>query len=109
MLELFPGVVRGKRMKATFRRLRRPGRVVALVVLAAALAVLAAFPLSLNMSRFRENLAWVGHTNQVLRELSAIERAVLEAESSERGYLLTGDATYLSTYNDSRDRLPRLL
>lgn len=96
-------------MKATFRRLRRPGRVVALVVLAAALAVLAAFPLSLNMSRFRENLAWVGHTNQVLRELSAIERAVLEAESSERGYLLTGDATYLSTYNDSRDRLPRLL
>lgn len=109
MLDLLLGVVRGRRMKATFRQLPRPGRVFTLVVLAAALAVLAGFPLSLNMSNFRENLAWVGHTNEVLRQLSATERAVLEAESSERGYLLTGDATYLSTYNASKDALPQLL
>jgi CHASE3 domain sensor protein len=80
-----------------------------LIALAAALAVMAGFPLSLNMSRFRENLAWVDHTNQVLRQLSATERAVLEAESSERGYLLTGDAAYLSTYNQSKDAIPKLL
>jgi two-component system, LuxR family, sensor kinase FixL len=96
-------------MKATFRQLPRSGRVFTLVALAAALAVLAGFPLSLNMSRFRENLAWVDHTNQVLRQLSATERAVLEAESSERGYLLTGDAAYLSTYNQSKDAIPTLL
>jgi CHASE3 domain sensor protein len=96
-------------MKGAFWQISKPGRVFTLIALAAALAVMAGFPLSLNMSRFRENLAWVDHTNQVLRQLSATERAVLEAESSERGYLLTGDAAYLSTYNQSKDAIPKLL
>ncbi|MCP3463404.1 CHASE3 domain-containing protein [Bradyrhizobium sp. CCGUVB23] len=96
-------------MNAPFWYLSRPSRVLTLIALAAALTILAGFPLSLNMLRFRENLAWVNHTNEVLRQLSATERALLEAESSERGYLLTADATYLSTYNEWKDAIPALL
>jgi hypothetical protein len=96
-----------KWMKASFKRLLRRGRVFTLIAMAATLAVLAGLPLSLNMVRFRENLAWVKHTNQVLHELSAIERTVLEAESAERGFLLTGDQAYLSTYKTSSGAIPK--
>ena len=96
-------------MKTSLLHLSSPSRVFILISLAAVLTALAGFPLSLNMSRFRENLSWVGHTNEVLHQLSATERALLQAESSERGYLLTGDATYLSTYSTSKDLIPDLL
>lgn len=97
------------RMKTSLLHLSSPSRVFILISLAAVLTVLAGFPLSLNMSRFRENLSWVNHTNEVLHQLSATERALLQAESSERGYLLTGEATYLSTYSTSKDLIPNLL
>ena len=96
-------------MKTSLLHLSSPSRVFILISLAAVLTVLAGFPLSLNMSRFRDNLSWVNHTNEVLHQLSAIERALLQAESSERGYLLTGDTTYLATYSTSRDLIPDLL
>jgi C4-dicarboxylate-specific signal transduction histidine kinase len=96
-------------MKTSLRHLSSPSRVFILISLAAVLTALAGFPLSLNMSRFRQNLSWVGHTNEVLHQLSATERALLQAESSERGYLLSGDTAYLSTYTTSKDVIPGLL
>ena len=62
--------------------------------------VLAAIALAVNLSRQRESLGWVEHTNEVLRTVSALERRILEAESGERGYLLTGEGAYC----DSHDR-----
>ena len=45
----------------------------------------------------RESFDWVRHTNEVLRQLSVAERRLLEAESAERGYLLTGERSYLES------------
>jgi CHASE3 domain sensor protein len=68
-----------------------PGRVSGFVAIAVGLFVGAAVALNLNLSRLRDSFAWVEHTNEVLRNISASETALLEAESGERGYLLTGE------------------
>ena len=45
--------------------------------------------------------SWVAHTVQVRHRLTAIELLVTDAETGQRGYLFTGEPTYLSPYTDS--------
>jgi two-component system, LuxR family, sensor kinase FixL len=85
-----------------------PGRVSGFVAIALGLFVGAAAALNFNLSRPSDSFAWVEHTNEVLRNVSASERALLEAESGERGYLLTGDTSYLDSYNRSRAEISRI-
>ena len=92
------------RWLATFKVM--PSRQVsALVAAAIALFVIAAFALAFNLTRLRESFGWVEHTSEVLRNISSSERALLEAESSERGYLLTAEGSYLESYKRSRASL----
>ena len=51
----------------------------------------------------------VAHSNQVIGRLDELEARLRDAESAQRGYLLTGRADYLADYQGSRDRLPELL
>src|SRR5580658_2380969 len=44
---------------------------------------------------------WVIHTHDVRAELSQAETGLLEIESAERGYLLTGDQSLLKPYQDA--------
>ncbi len=59
-----------------------------------------------------ESFEWVSHTLEVQRELTTVEARVSEAESSQRGYVLTEDAGYLTQYaqatGDVRARLYNL-
>jgi two-component system sensor kinase FixL len=80
-----------------------------LLAVALGLFVIAAVALSFNLARLKASFAWVEHTNEVLRNIAATERALLEAESSERGHLLTGESTYLDAYNRARTAIPELL
>ncbi len=45
------------------------------------------------------NQHWVMHTRQVQYELLQTESLLLDAETGQRGYLLTGDLQYLAPYN----------
>lgn len=45
------------------------------------------------------NERWVFHTRQVLYELQQTETLLVDAETGQRGYLLTGDPSYLDPYN----------
>src|SRR5579871_2805701 len=45
------------------------------------------------------NERWVLHTRQVLYELQQTESLLLDAETGQRGYLLTGRPNYLAPYN----------
>jgi len=59
-----------------------------------------------------EREAWVTHTYQVIDKLAALRAAMTDAETSTRGFVLTGDERFLSLYDESRralDRLPREL
>ena len=73
-----------------------------MLAIALGLSVVAAIALSFNLARLRESYAWVEHTNEVLRNIAATERALLEAESGERGYLLTGESSYLESYSNAQ-------
>jgi CHASE3 domain sensor protein len=86
-----------------------PGPVSATLAIAVGMFVVAAVALSVNLTWQRDSFGWVEHTNKVLRTVSALERRILEAESGERGYLLTGESGYLDSYSRSQDDIPKLL
>ena len=56
-----------------------------------------------------ESFDWVSHTLEVQRELTTVEARISEAESSQRGYLLSDDPEYLRQYSEAtRDVNSRL-
>ena len=48
-----------------------------------------------------ESFEWVSHTLEVQRELTTVEARMSEAESGQRGYLLTEDPGYLRQFSDA--------
>jgi CHASE3 domain sensor protein len=59
-----------------------------------------------------ETFEWVSHTLEIQRELATVEARMSEAESGQRGYLLTGQPSFLAPYTaatkDVRNRLANL-
>ncbi|APP84119.1 diguanylate cyclase [Xanthomonas hortorum pv. vitians] len=53
--------------------------------------------------------AWVAHTHEVIGRIDEIQARMLDAESAQRGFLLTGNDGYLLDYQTSVERLPILL
>ncbi|MGH6635470.1 MAG: sensor histidine kinase [Gammaproteobacteria bacterium] len=49
--------------------------------------------------------AWVAHTHQVLTELEATRSTMADAESGQRGFLITGEAGYLKPYERAIARI----
>ena len=73
-----------------------------LIAITIGLIVLSALALNYTLARLRDSFGWVEHTNAVIRALNVSSRAILTAESGERGYLLTGDQIYLESYKAAR-------
>src|SRR5258707_748848 len=57
----------------------------------------------------RDSQRWVSHTFEVQSNLSLLQARVVEAESAQRGYLLTLDADYLKPFRNAKDEASRLL
>ncbi len=51
-----------------------------------------------NLQRISRNAAWVVHTYQVLDTLRDVSANLTEAESGQRGYIVTGEASYAEPY-----------
>lgn len=51
----------------------------------------------------------VSHSNEVIGRLDELEARLRDAESAQRGYILTGRVDYLADYHASRDRVPLLV
>jgi two-component system sensor kinase FixL len=80
----------------------------ALTVLVAVLLTIASIgAIYINLAHMRESFAWVQHTDEVLSQASEMDAGVVEAESAERGYLLTGDDDFRSAFIGLRGELPR--
>ena len=47
-------------------------------------------------SKLQRDMAWVAHTQEVLREIEEISSGMAELESSQRGFVITGDEALLS-------------
>ena len=58
-----------------------------------------------SMVRSEEDRLWVTHTHLVLERLDAVLTNMLDMETGARGYVLTGEGSYLDPYNDAIDRV----
>src|SRR5260370_20742484 len=88
------------------RFLANRGPVIAVALLVVALVADAVVSLH-NIREVATSVQWVSHTNEVLTRLEAVLSPLKDAETGQRGYLLTGEAAYLEPYRDAVDRLPR--
>src|SRR5256885_11724985 len=51
-----------------------------------------------NIQQQSEDARWVAHTHEVITTLAQLLGAIQEAESDERGFIITGDETYLAPF-----------
>jgi len=58
-----------------------------------------------NTLNLVENERWVTHTHRVLTELEATLSTLKDAETGQRGYLLTGEERYLEPYHSAIARI----
>ncbi len=56
--------------------------------------------------RFAQDTRWVTHTHLVLADIAATRLDMEQAETGQRGYLLTGSPHYLASYLAARQMLP---
>ena len=62
-----------------------------------------------SISNLLDGSRWVDHTDSVIIKLDNTLSALRDAEAGPRGFLLTGDTTYLQSYNTVTDRINMLL
>jgi PAS domain S-box-containing protein len=67
--------------------------------LAAAILAFAGWESYRNTVRFSEASEWQKHTYEVLRNIEGLLAGLVDAETGQRGYLLTGEETYLEPYH----------
>ena len=74
-------------------------RLTAAGFVAALAALIATGVVSLQIpAKQSESKRWVDHTHEVIQELEGISSNVKDAETGQRGYLITGDERYLEPY-----------
>lgn len=59
--------------------------------------------------RYIDAATWVSHTFEVVSNVERTLARVHDLESSQRGFLLTGDAAFLESYRSAREELPAAL
>ena len=62
-----------------------------------------------NTRQLNEDARWVAHTNEVLDLTGEVLLAIVDAETGQRGFLLTGRDEYLEPYNSALQRFEGLL
>jgi methyl-accepting chemotaxis protein len=62
-----------------------------------------------SINSMDETSDWVEHTHQVIRNASEIEKLVLDMETGERGFLITGKNEFLKPYEIGKNSLPKIL
>ena len=73
---------------------------------AAAVLILIVGALSFRSTRRAMDAArWVAHTHQVLERLDALLTALVDVETGQRGYVITGEARYLQPYDAGMQRV----
>ena len=75
---------------------------IAIALASAVLTLLVGVAALAVVIRLRGAVAAVDHTNAVIRNLENALGAIVDAETGQRGYVITGDSSYLGPYHDGR-------
>jgi signal transduction histidine kinase/CHASE3 domain sensor protein/ActR/RegA family two-component response regulator len=87
------------------QRLAANARIAVGVALAVLFAMIALLFVRFGQ-QFEEARVWVRHTYNAINATHTLNEALLDSETSQRGYLITGSRDYLSAYMRARDRVP---
>ncbi len=69
--------------------------------LAIAILVISNLALFLELRQFQAQNRWVSHTQQVLEDTEHLLSLTIDAETGQRGYLLTGNRMYLQSHDSA--------
>ncbi len=58
-----------------------------------------------NTKNLIETARWVAHTHEVLSQLTGLLSSLQDAETGQRGYVITGEERYLEQYQAASRRL----
>jgi methyl-accepting chemotaxis protein len=61
-----------------------------------------------SVTKQTEAAAWVAHTREVQNQLTELLASLQDAETGERGYVITGNETYLAPYTDGTARAEQI-
>jgi signal transduction histidine kinase len=75
---------------------------IAIALGSAVLTLLVGVTAVLVVLRLRVAIAAVDHTNMVLRQIDGVLAGMVDAETGQRGYIITGDSVYLEPYHNGR-------
>jgi PAS domain S-box-containing protein len=84
-----------KELRSTERKIR-----VGFAVALACLGVIGVVSY-LNVARLNTDTVWIERTHEVLDRLESLIAAATDSETAERGYVITGDESYLEPYQRS--------
>lgn len=54
-----------------------------------------------NVEKSTEDAAWVSHTHEVMATLTKLLSALQDVETGQRGYIISGEESYLAPYNNA--------
>lgn len=100
-------VHRGRRLLFPVRMKMRNSQI-SVIGFCAALAILAGMSAVsyLSLQAFMERAMWVEHTQDVLRETEAVLSDLKDVETGVRGYLISGEESFLVPYVDGLVSIP---
>ena len=78
-----------------------------MLTLAAGLNGVALYMAEHRFAELRDAALWVNHTQDAGNLIAQIYRKMVDAETGQRGFLLTQDETYLKPYTDARVEMPK--
>jgi len=55
----------------------------------------------ISIERLQETSRWVTHTHQVISDIQELKKLLLDMETGERGYLITGKESFLEPFHNS--------
>lgn len=83
-------------------------RIVISFSVAMLLLLLTGLYLYFSARKYNETTAWVSHSQHVIAEARGVLSLVQEIESSQRGYVVTGDEDFLLPYTRAKSRIDSL-
>jgi signal transduction histidine kinase len=80
---------------------------IVVLLLAAGLNIAALYTAERRFAELRAAGDWVRHTQDAANVIARIYRRAVDAETGQRGFLLTQEATYLNPYVEARAEIPK--
>lgn len=85
-----------------FTNLKITQRLLVLVLTIQIVVITIVYLLDRNSRKLIESTDWIVHTEKALKNIAAIEKEIVDLETGQRGYLITGKESYLEPFYSSK-------